>query len=126
MQAGLKLVVQALSQSRGRGGSIIAPLVVLAALCLGAAAYGSSQPSWRVFSPWLVGFGLAFACLAAGMVVVLVFRAPEKLQSEDHELRLKALELLKEQSRARNLKPACLENAFDKLFSPYRQRGPGG
>ena len=126
MHAGLKMVVQALSQSRGRGGVIIAPLVRVTAACWGAAGCFSLQQSLRVYCPWLVFGGLAIACLAAAMFVVLAIRAPGKLQSEDHEVRLKALELLKEQSRVRNLKPACLENAFDKLFSPYRQRGPGG
>ena len=126
MQASLKLVGQALSPIRGWGGSIIAPLIRLAAACWGAAYCLSLQPSLRVLCPWLVLGGLVIACLAAAIFVLLAIRAPEKLQSEDHEVRLNELELVREQSRVRNLKPACLENAFDKLFSPYQKHGPGG
>lgn len=68
--------------------------------------------------------GFFIAVLIPVVFVFVLIRAPEKLQSEGHQIQLKALDIVQEQSRRNNLKRTCLEEAFEKVFAPYQRPGP--
>jgi hypothetical protein len=71
---------------------------------------------------------MLFGVLSAGLIlvtfVVPLFRSPEKLQSEGHQIQLEALGILAEQGRANNLKAICLEGVISRVIGPL-QGGSG-
>lgn len=83
----------------------------------------SPQDSLRAYRFWLfLGGALSFGLFLV-ISVVYSIRSPEKLQSEAYQIQLKALEIVEQQARAKNLKQACLENAIREVIAPLLHQG---
>jgi hypothetical protein len=59
---------------------------------------------------------VVFATLYAGVFIFLVVRKPEQLQSEAHQLRLRALDIVSEKSRAVRLRPSPIADVLEKVL----------
>ena len=116
MDIGVKAAIQSALDGLSRRHAIMAPLLLGPITCWSAAYVFSFQESLRAFCPLLVVIG---AFTAASVVLVfgwLLVRAPEKLQSESHQIRLKALEILSEQGRTKNLNKLASKTPWLRLF----------
>jgi hypothetical protein len=85
----------------------------IAAVFFCAAYYFSRQEALRWYCPLLV-----YAAFAVG---ILGFLVSLKLKWGAHQIRLRFLEIVQEQGRAKNLKPVCLEKIFaefNRLIPP--------
>jgi hypothetical protein len=122
MNLGLKTLIQAILRDFGSRHTLMAPPILAAIVLLLTAYLFSFQQSLRGFCPLLIYTGTLAAASVLVAFVAFSILAPERLQSEAHQVQLKALEILKAQSHTGNLKRACLENALAKIMAPLLHR----
>jgi hypothetical protein len=122
MNTGVKAVVQSILSGVGRRSSFMALPVWTSIVWLAAAYIFGREDSMRPLCPWLVAVAALNALMIPLAFLVFLFRAPERLQSEAHQVQLKALQILKEQCHNGNVRPACLEKAIETVIAPLLRR----
>ncbi len=125
MNMGLKHSIQSFLSGLDRRHTLMAPLIWLFSISVLAAYMFSRQESCRAYASLLIAIALITAILFWLAFIVLLIRFPEKLQSEAHQIQLKALDIVERQGLAKNLKKACLENAIGKIIAPLLKDDSG-
>jgi uncharacterized membrane protein YcjF (UPF0283 family) len=78
---------------------------------------------WFLRAQALIYSAITAAAVGLAAWVRFVIRDPDRLQSEDYQLRKKGLDIVADQGRRKNLRTVCLEEAMGKIMPQHFPAG---